>query len=135
MNILEKAKNYVATKKANVSQAERIDKSIMDSIENRPMLEDEAGNIIEDTEYLEKMLAFKERSRRNLAETKKENKLVKLPTVNLDPQVGAALIRTGGEVIVAGGSLFFGLLCLKYDHKGEIVPTRLFAFTKQLMKK
>ncbi len=135
MNPIEKAKEYVAKKREPVRQAERIDQSITDSIENRPMLEDEAGNIIEDTEYLEKMLTFKERSRKNLAETKRENRLIKLPEVNVDPQVASSLIRGGFEIAGYGVALFFGLACLQYDNKGEIVPTRLFAFTKQLMKK
>jgi len=132
--MLNELKEYIAKRK-EPTQMEQVDKSILDSIQSRPMLEDEAGNIIEDTQYLNDLIGMKERTAKMVAEEKREKRLIKLPELKLDPQVTSQIIRTGGEILVAGSGIAWGVLCLIYDKDGEIVPSRIFAFCKQLVRK
>ena len=131
MKQLEKLKKWCEKQKAP-SQMERINQSIRDSIESRRMLEDEAGNEIEDVEYLADLISLEERTGKRLVEEKEAKKWLKLKLP--DSQVTSAVIKTTGDILIFAGNLTFALICLKIDTDGEIVPTRLFQFLKQIKK-
>ena len=131
MTQLEKLKKW-NEKRKEPTQMERINQSIRDSIEARRMLEDEAGNMVEDTEYLADLISLEERTGRRVAEDKEAKKWLKIHMP--DSQVVSAVIKTTGEILIFTGNMAFALLCLKIDTDGEIVPTRLFQFIKQIRK-
>lgn len=123
-------------KRKEKTQMERIVESLKDSLEGRTMYQKEDGVVIEDIEYVDDLLNDIEKANRIARDEREAAKLIKLPKfdLKLDSGVVAEVIRAGGSIVVALISYKFGMICLSYDKDGQIVPTRLFAFLRQLKK-